>query len=170
MCAIAAVTDVRAFRIPNWLTFSGVAAGLALNPLLLGVARGAAGAKIGLFSSLGGVLLALLVFGILGGVRFVGWGDVKLMTAVGALLGFPWTLWALAYVALAGGVLALIYAVARRKLGAVLGNIARVSRRVVKKKADEAAPELTRIPYALAILVGATWAAAIKYFPVLRIP
>ena len=30
--------------------------------------------------------------------------------------------------------------------------------------------ELHRIPYGLAILVGAAWAAAANYFPVLRLP
>ncbi|MCA9671527.1 MAG: prepilin peptidase [Myxococcales bacterium] len=168
MCAIAAVTDVRAFRIPNWLTFSGIVAGLVLNPLLLGIARGGAGFKIGLVSAIAGALLLLVVFGILGAVRFVGMGDVKLMTAVGALLGFPWAMWALAYVAIAGGVLAVIYALVRGSLGKVLGNIGRVTRGVVKREKRDV--ELHRIPYALAILVGASWAAAIKYFPALRIP
>ncbi len=107
MCATATVTDVRSYRIPNWLTLAGVVLGLVLNPTLHSLKLGPiAGVKLGLLSSVTGSLLLLISFGVLGTINFVGFGDVKLMAAVGALLRWPVALWALAYVTLAGGVLA----------------------------------------------------------------
>lgn len=166
-CAIATVTDLRDYRIPNWLTFSALGAGLALNPLAQLVAHGAGGASAGALSAVAGCLLLLLVFGLFGALRFVGMGDVKLMAAVGALVGWPLALAALIYVTLAGGLLALVYALGRGQLGAVLGNILRVGRRALRRSNEEL--PLHRIPYALAILLGSAWAVATRYWPGLRL-
>jgi prepilin peptidase CpaA len=168
ICGVATVTDVRSYRIPNWLTLSGVIAGFVLNTTLVGVQLGPKAAfSLGFVSSLAGCLLLLLSFGVLGVINFVGFGDVKLMAAVGALLRWPVALWALAYVTIAGGVLALAYAVGRGQLGRVFANMFRLSKRLVGKKEQV---DLHRIPYAAAILIGATWAALLKYVPALRIP
>lgn len=164
------MTDLRSFRIPNWLTFSGVGLGLLLNAGLGALeVGGSRGLIAGFVSALAGGGFLLLTFGLLGAIRFVGMGDVKLMAAVGTLLRWPTALWALAYVAAAGGVLGLGYTLISGRARAVFGNLLRISGRVVGRGAD---PEmrLHRIPYALAILAGASWAALIKYFPALRVP
>ena len=167
-CAIATVTDLRAYRIPNWLTVSAILAGLAVNPLAQLAVHGLAGAKAGALSAAAGCLLMVLVFGLFGALRFVGMGDVKLMAGVGALIGWPLAMAALIYVTLAGGVLALAIAVGRGQLGAVLRNIFRVGRRMVRRGApDDVA--LHRIPYALAILAGSSWAVATRYCAGLRL-
>jgi prepilin peptidase CpaA len=167
ICCIATVTDLRFYRIPNWLTLGGIVCGLSANTLLFALQPGVS-AWVGALHSVVGMLLLLLCFGLLGAMRFVGMGDVKLMAAVGACLRWPDALWALAYVALAGGVLALIYAVGRGQLRAVLTNILRLGAKRIGRPATGADPvALHRIPYALAILIGSTWAAAIKYFPML---
>ena len=168
VCGIATVTDLRSFRIPNWLTIPAIVAGLVLNPLLFGLTHGSRGFQAALFSSIAGCLLLGLVFIALGVINFVGMGDAKLMAAVGALLGWPTALYALAYVTIAGGVLAIVYAGIRGQLGTVFSNLFQLSKRIVKKS-DEAVT-LHRIPYAVAIFIGATWAALIKYFPFLRLP
>lgn len=169
VCLAATLTDLRSRRIPNWLTFPAIGAGLLVNTLIPTMTHGfGVGIRIGLLSSVVGAMLLLLCFGLLGAIRFVGMGDVKLMVAVGAFLRWPTALWALAYVALVGGVIGLVYALARGRLGRVLRNIGAVSRRAVQR-ADSSGRqdpiELHRIPYALAILIGATWAAAVKYWP-----
>jgi len=161
------VTALRARRIPNWLTFPSIAAGLVLNTVLPPLFVQGAGWSVGFLSALTGCLLLLLSFGFLGFINFVGMGDVKLMAAVGALLRWPTALWALAYVALAGGVVAILYSVAGGRLGPVLRNLLRLGRRAVRKGGEEV--ELHRIPYAVAVLIGAAWAAAVKYFPVLGV-
>jgi prepilin peptidase CpaA len=167
LCAVASFTDIRKGIIPNWLTLAGVLLGLSVNTLLFSVGWGLGfGVKVGLLSSLAGLLLLAICFGLLASIRFVAWGDVKLMAAVGALLRWPDALWALAYVAIAGGVLGLVFALGKGRFVAVFRNLFKISKRLVGK---QEAVELHRIPYALAILGGATWAALVKYFPVLRI-
>lgn len=169
MCAIGAVTDLRSRRIPNWLTVGGMAAAVVLNgllPVALGAERSALTLAV---ASLAGGALMLVVFGLLGAIHFVGMGDVKAMIAVGLLLRWPAALWALAYVTLAGGGIALGYALARGRLGAVLGNLGRIGRRTLLRDREAPQPELHRIPYGLAILVGAAWAALANYVPALRV-
>lgn len=172
LCLAATVCDLRSRQIPNRLTVPGILAGLVLNATIWAIALGVPGGlRAGLLSSLSGGVLLFVAFALMGLFGLVGMGDVKLMAAVGTLLGWPTALFALAYVALAGGVVAMGYALATRALGQVFRNIAVVARRVVPAAPRaEQRVELHRVPYALAILLGATWAAAIKYVPALRIP
>src|SRR5947209_11249935 len=85
MAGVAAYTDLRSRRIPNWLTLSAAVIGLGLN-LALGGAAGGLTAVLGL--GLG--LAMLLPFYLL---RAVGAGDVKLLAALGALLGPTALVW-----------------------------------------------------------------------------
>ena len=171
VCSVATVTDLRSGLIPNWLTLPAIGLGLCLNTLLPALGHGiGAGLTIGLVSSVAGCLLLLLAFGLLGLIHFVGMGDVKLMAAVGALLRWPTALPALAYVALCGGVIALVYALARGRIAPVLRNLFSIGRRVIGKDRGQGELVLHRIPYALAILLGASWAAAARYLPALAIP
>ncbi len=76
VAAAGSYFDLRYRRIPNWLTAAGVVAGLAVN---------AAGGR--LWPAVGGMLagfVVLLVPYLFGGL---GAGDVKLLTAFGAILG-----------------------------------------------------------------------------------
>ena len=80
--AVAAITDARTGRIPNWLTGTATVLGIALCATLGGI--GSAGV------SLLGVLLVVAVPAILyrgSQGRAIGGGDVKLFAALGALLG-----------------------------------------------------------------------------------
>lgn len=78
-CGITAVTDVRSFRIPNYVTLPLFVAGLLFHAILPG------GNGIG-FSLLGGAVGfgCLILFHFLGGI---GAGDVKLLAAVGTWIG-----------------------------------------------------------------------------------
>lgn len=80
---VAAVYDFRFRRIPNWLNASGLVLGFGLN-LLLFQSKGLAIAGEGL-------LLAAAVYLPLYLLRGMGAGDVKLMAAIGSLVGpWPW--------------------------------------------------------------------------------
>src|ERR1039458_5278614 len=81
MLLAAAVFDVLYRRIPNWLTVSGVVLGIAMNTIL-GPEAGA-----GLVFSLVGLLVAFGIYAALYALRAMGAGDVKLMAAIGALVG-----------------------------------------------------------------------------------
>ena len=104
-----AVVDLRTRRVPNRLTLTLAAAGLALAVTgfgRVGVIAACAGAVTGLLLMLPGYL-----FGGTGG------GDVKLLAAAGTLLGPGATVWAFTATLIAGGVLALGVAVRRRWAG-----------------------------------------------------
>jgi prepilin peptidase CpaA len=76
---LAVYLDIRTSRIPNWLTFPAMGSALLAHIWLEGVP----GAIISL-SGLGTGLILFLVFYFLGDM---GAGDVKLMGAVGAMVG-----------------------------------------------------------------------------------
>ncbi len=79
LAIVAAILDWRYRRIPNWLTVSGMAAGVVINTILYrwpGLKTALLGALLGL-----GVLLPFVL------VRSLGAGDWKLAGALGACLG-----------------------------------------------------------------------------------
>lgn len=114
----AAFIDLRTRRIPNLLTASLTVAGIGLAAAGLG--------RVGLGASILGCLLGLAfmlpghVFGATGA------GDVKLLAAAGALLGPGDTVHAFLNTAIAGGILALVVAIRRRRLQHTLGATARL--------------------------------------------
>ena len=162
--ALAALTDVRARRIPNALTlpmlFSGPAWG-AWTSGLAGFADSLAGAAL-----LGLPYLGLFLFGR-GGA-----GDAKLMCGVGAWLGVVHGLAALLCISLAGVAQAVIWAIAHGR-GPIRGrddqpvveasvpsaNLTGGQEKAAMTAAGETerSPGQLTIPYGVAILVGA-WA------------
>jgi prepilin peptidase CpaA len=107
----AVIGDLRSRTIPNWLTVSGVAAGI-LCGASNGGARGAAMAVAGA----GAGFAILLLFHFLGGL---GGGDVKLMAAFGALLGPSDVLTAAVISAVAGALLAMLVLLWRPRTAAI---------------------------------------------------
>ena len=78
--AIATITDLRCRRIPNWLVFPYLAAGIAVSSWLQGW-QGAG-------RSLAGMGLAIVICGLFYWLGGLGAGDLKLCAAIGA-----WTAW-----------------------------------------------------------------------------
>lgn len=76
---IASIEDVISLRIPNWVTLPGLAVGLSYFTLT----RGYEGFLFSLIGALTGLGLLIVPY-IIGGT---GAGDVKLMGAVGSVLG-----------------------------------------------------------------------------------
>lgn len=113
---IAACTDLSSRRIPNWLTFPLLFGGL----VYAGVQAGFAGFLDGLAACIVIALPFVLLFIFAQG----GAGDAKLMAAIGAWLGLINGLVTLAAVAFAGIVLALGYAMVKRRGGEVASNVA----------------------------------------------
>jgi len=114
LALIAMLLDLRARRIPNWLTGGGLLLGLATNLLLGSLSDGASGAVSGGLSALAG---AALGFGLLfpfymlrvnGLGHAVGAGDVKLLAALGAVVGLHALVSIAVYAALAGAVQAIV--------------------------------------------------------------
>ena len=113
LLTLASVCDIRSHRIPNPLVLAGLVLGL--------VGHGWRGGGPGLLLSLEGVALAVLALlpYALGGL---GAGDVKLLGAVGALMGPAFLLWTLPGTVLAGGLLALAWAAWRGVLRETVHN------------------------------------------------
>ena len=148
----AAAIDLFSRRVPNALTF-----GLALVGLTL-AAAGLSGLSVA--SALAGLVVGLLLMlpgHVIGGT---GAGDVKMLAALGTLLGPGGVLAAFFYAAIAGGVLAVVVAMRRRILRR---TVERAAALVATRGANVAAIEHNasdnRFAYAPAIAVGAIAAA-----------
>ena len=115
LAVTAAIIDAVKRRIPNWLTLPGVVLGIALNSFLFGTT--------GLWSSLEGLGLAMLIYFPLFAVRGMGAGDVKLMAAVGALVGPANWFGILVVTSIFGAAAALISIVARGRFRRTFQNI-----------------------------------------------
>ena len=119
----AAVYDVRYRRIPNWLTAGGVVLGLLLNSFLYQGTSTSVFGFSGLFFALKGFGLAFVVYVFLYALHAMGAGDVKLMAAVGAIVG--WENWFGIFIvtAVIGGIMALMLVIARGRLKKTLFNV-----------------------------------------------
>ena len=140
--------DLRTRRVPNPLTVLLASLGVAF------AASGLSGVTLG--ASLAGCALglALMLPGhLLGGT---GAGDVKLFAALGALIGPGHIAVAFFYTAIAGGLIAVVVALRRRRLRRTIDGTA-----LLIVSAGTAAPaiesplEHNRFAYAPAIAVGA---------------
>jgi len=149
---VAVLFDLKFRKVPNALTFSMVAFGIILNVWT----QGPSGI---VFSSLGlvcGVFFLFLPFSVGG----VGGGDVKLMGAVGSLLGAVMTFQIFLATAVFGGLISL-YAMFRQKtFGKSLQGIKdrilyfMITRKVVPETPSATRTESSGIPYACAIFCG----------------
>jgi len=152
----AAVFDVRYRRIPNWLTLAGVVMGLALNAFL---DRGRAGMLV---SSLLGLAIAFVVYFALYALRAMGAGDVKLMAAVGAVVGWPNWLGIFLVTAIIGGIMALILVTARGRVKKTFWNVAFILSEMKrgrpaylrKEELDVKNPQALGLPHGSVIAVG----------------
>jgi prepilin peptidase CpaA len=150
----ATVVDIRVRRIPNEITatMTGIGVGLAAAGVSgFPIWGAAAGFALGFVLMMPGFLLGA-----------TGAGDVKLMAAVGALLGPATVVTAFLLTAIAGGVLAVAIAVQRRRLGATLAGTGRfIAAPSSAKQEIRAASVASRFAYAPAIAIGSLMAGLI---------
>lgn len=112
----AAMYDVRYRKIPNWLALGGVLLGFAIN-FFIGPPEGGALFALKGFAAGFGLYLALYA------IRAMGAGDVKLMGAVGALVGAERWFGIFLVTAIVGGVMAVILVAVRGRLKRTLFNV-----------------------------------------------
>jgi prepilin peptidase CpaA len=142
----AVVTDMRTRRIPNWLTgaIAGAGFGLAFGGGVVTPMQAALGLGAGLLLMMPGHLIGA-----------TGAGDVKLMAAVGSVVGPNLVLRAFLYSAIAGGVLAIAVAARRGRLAATLQDTSRlVTAPATVRMAIEPPARANRFAYGPAIAVG----------------
>lgn len=148
--AVAMATDLQSRKIYNWLTFPAMIVGIALS-LYMGGLAGAQSSVIGFF-----VGSAIFLVGFLIGA--MGAGDVKLMAAVGAWMGWPATVAAVLYVTVVGGIVSLVAAALNGQLVKLFKNIYWffVGMLLPGGKADAALTDSAAapIPYGVSIAIG----------------
>lgn len=166
----AAVFDVSARRIPNWLTGPVLLAGL--------VWAACVGKAPGLADALAAMFLCAAPYVILFAFGGGGAGDAKLMGALGAWLGVLNGAVALTAVAVSGIVSAAIYAAARKQGAPAWQNVRQFTSTILWRLAGlfvgrigppgqaremPSHGKMLKMPYSVAILCGVCVAAAGVY-------
>jgi prepilin peptidase CpaA len=156
--ALCVASDVSTRRIPNLLCGIGMLVGLVLNTVYFGSG--------GLLVSGGGLLVTggLLLFPFaMGGI---GGGDVKMMGAIGALLGAHAGFVALLVGLTFGGAIMAVHLARRRRLGQTLLTVGTMlSASVVggslePLRVSAAQPGTVTLPYSVPLALGAIAALA----------
>lgn len=152
LAAAACVTDIKARRIPNVLTFGGALLAAAFWTVTAGGS--------GLATSIAGWFVGVGIFFLPFALGGMGGGDIKLLGAMGAWLGPRDAVSLALYTGVVGGVLALVVALARGYLGTALSNV-RLLLTHWRVTGIRPLPEVTleqskspKLAYAVPILVG----------------
>ncbi len=154
MVVTAAACDLKKGSVYNWLTYPGIVAGLAFGAIQ-GHVEGSAWQ--GLTNHLAGFGFGfgfLFLAYVLGGM---GGGDVKLMGAVGAFVGWPGALHTVFVSFLAGAVIGLVLVIGRGRVRTLLGHLGAAVRLLAMPgvKTDTAVPEATvGVPFGFAVCIG----------------
>jgi prepilin peptidase CpaA len=153
VCAgIGSVHDVRERRIPNFVTAPAVGIGLTLHWMAGGWVGLGGSALAGAIA--GGLFLVLYLAGGMGA------GDVKLMAAVGCLVGLAPLQLVMVWTAIAGGLFGLALAVYSGRLRETLRNVVELLQHHQSRglrphsELNVANAGALRIPFALPIAAG----------------
>lgn len=161
LVVVAAIFDIHARRIPNWLVAIGLGAGLVVQCALHG-------AVDGMLLWSGGMLVggAVLLPGYL--LRMMGAGDVKLMAAVGCFCGASGAFEAALTVCVVGGIWALFEMARQRQVRTGIHNMTAVLMEVSTPSGGELGEQdsgtttrtrratMGTLPYGVAIAIGTT--------------
>lgn len=161
----AAFYDLNQHRIPNWLTLTSIIMGLVFGYFSSGVE----GLKLSAIGLAVGFVAFLIPFA-LGGT---GGGDVKLMAAVGALVGWPLIVWAILLSCVVALFAAAAKAIWQGRFIKMLVNTWLIIKMtliaVILKRPREEIKELTKeqgslwVPFGASISVGTVWALVLQY-------
>jgi prepilin peptidase CpaA len=151
---LAAWIDGRDLKVPNWITYPMVIAGLVFSVW--------SGGPAGLLAGMLGVAAGLLTLLPLYAVGGMGAGDVKLMAGIGAWMGWKVTLASFCVTAIVGAVMSVCMVLWRRAAAhhtgnffMILGEWARVRNPVVLSEIAAARkPQMFLLPYGIPICVG----------------
>lgn len=145
--AIAAYTDLTTRRIPNVLCGGLLACGLALS------------AFAGWYQAAVCLMLFVAVFALgtfLFSLKLIGGGDVKMLAASAATLGWPDAAAFLLYTILAGGVIGVAIAAARGRMRPMLAAVKAMAVPMMSGlKPGAVASAAGSMPYGVAIFAGA---------------
>jgi prepilin peptidase CpaA len=154
---VAAITDLRWRRIPNWLTAATLVLAFLLNALiayptpLQGISMAAKG-----FALAFGLNLVMYLLHMTGG------GDLKLMAAIGALVGCSDFLGIFLLNALIGGILGIVLILLKGRTRQTLWNLGYMVSEMMKwhapylarEQLDVQSPKALTLPRAVPICLG----------------
>lgn len=151
---LAGAYDARYRKIPNWLSLSGLILGLGINTLFAGWE--------GLGAATLGFGLAMSVYTPLYLVRGMGAGDVKLMAAIGAIVGPHEWFGIFIATALVGGVVSLTAIIIKKRGHQTFLNLTLILSELLQFRRPAEAdarlgvrnPNALRMPHALNIVAG----------------
>ena len=158
LCALvltAAGYDLRSRRIPNWLPVAGLVFGVGLNSFLYEAA--------GLRMALLGLGLALAIYIPIYALHGIGAGDVKLMAAVGSIVGPAYWIRLFIFTAAVGLLAAVGLIISRGGLRRTLNNLGillralasfRLPHHVAAADLDVNSPAALTMPHAVTIAFG----------------
>ena len=152
---VAATYDMRFRRIPNWLVLAGIVAGFGWNTYATGLS--------GLGHAAEGLGLGFILYFPLYLLKARGAGDVKLLAAVGAIVGPGNCFWVFLLTAILGGVIAMIVVMLRGRVRHTFFNVSWIMSDLMKFRApSQSSEELDvtkskglRLPHGAMIAVGA---------------
>lgn len=166
---ISVVTDIASQRILDVITYPTLLLSLILRffdqpEATFSVAGGLLGVERGV---LGGVLCAIgaaSLFAVAAMRGTMGWGDVKLMAAVGAAMAWPLVLYAVACVTLAGALQAIVTLMWKGKVWETAAStLQKIGKKLKLVPKQTPIAEGQHIPYGVAIAMGTFWAMWWQY-------
>jgi prepilin peptidase CpaA len=108
LTALAFIIDIRHRIIPNWLTVTGVMAGILYHVCTKGIE--------GLAFSISGLFIGLAVLFILYLLGAIGAGDVKLFAAYGAVAGTEFVMQSIIYTLIYACLIGIVILIIQKKL------------------------------------------------------
>jgi prepilin peptidase CpaA len=161
---VAAAYDLRFRRIPNWLCLSGLILGIGVNTLFFG--------RDGFVGAASGLLCAFVIYFLLYLLRGMAAGDVKLMGAIGSIMGAHGWLVIFLTTAIIGGLVSLIAIVVKKRTRQTFSNVAVIGAELLHFRVPSvnAAHLDVRNPEALRLPHGAVIAASSVVFLVFGAP
>lgn len=177
LLSISSYTDLFYKRIYNFITLPAIVLGILLNAVING--------SDGLTHSLIGIVLGFSLYFTLYMLGGIGGGDVKLMSAVGALIGWKLLIWSIAFSSVVGGAMAIAVLLKRRLFLITLQRIAYCILSLIIQTSNTQTPNTrdtrntrntrntritnssisetaVRIPYGIAIAIGTIITILIK--------
>ncbi len=160
---VAGITDVREGRIPNWLTFSLAGLGVTVHSWQQGWSG-----LLWSFEGLAMGILCLLFFYIKGGM---GAGDVKLLGAIGAIVGPQNVVYVFGFAALLGGIYSVAVLCSQGGLGYLVMRMQTLLSRLKIGEGDSSSTETPfkepKLRYALVIGLGTVVSQTLLLYGVL---
>jgi prepilin peptidase CpaA len=152
---VATFTDLRSRRIPNWLVFPFLLAGIVASPFRSDWHGNSYGfGWYGLGQSFAGIGVGLLIYGVMFWMGGMGAGDVKLCAAIGAWIGPAQLLFGVVVTGIAGGIMVFCWAIFGGFFFDLFKGPGKQRGVTVSLEPVRVNPLKRKMPYAPAIAVG----------------